>query len=218
MAAEVAQNISDMMTTTAANLAALNVTGFVGEAANLKTALASAAKMAGLGYIQTPGTNAEKMKSAAIMGAFMLTPLPAGLLPKTWQAIAANVAENVGVSAFGGSYDKSVPWSQKIPQLLMDTVFGAQVKGKNKGVKAPTAPEAPTAGAEPPAVPEAGKPAIAPAETAAPRTLAQIQQESLDAFNKTQVTAPEPTLPPDAQPIKNQGRKPNVADVVPGAT
>ena len=132
ISAEIANNLSSMAADTAANLAMLNVSGFVGKSATMKAAMVDAGKMAALAFVQTPGTTTEKLKQAAIMAAFMLTPVPAGMLPKDWQAKAANIAENLALSAVAGNYGKDVPLAQKIPQVVMDTAFGAVVKGKGK--------------------------------------------------------------------------------------
>jgi len=132
ISAEIANNLSSMAADTAANLAMLNVSGFVGKSATIKAAMVDAGKMAALAFVQTPGTTTEKLKQAAIMAAFMLTPIPAGMLPKDWQAKAANIAENLALSAVAGNYGKDVPLAQKIPQVVMDAAFGAVVKGKGK--------------------------------------------------------------------------------------
>jgi len=135
--AEIAQNIATKAMTAAANLAMLNISGFVGKGATLKQAAIDAGKMAALAYAQTPGDNFAKLKQATIMAAFMLTPIPAGMLPKDWQAKVANVAENVILSGISGGYGAEVPTADAASQLAMDVAFGAVVKGRGGKIEKP---------------------------------------------------------------------------------
>jgi len=136
--AEFSQNLANMMAETAANLAVLGVSKVFSGGTKLVPNLKAAGKMAMLAFAQTPGTVAEKSKAAALMGAFALTPIPASKMPKDWMAKAVNIVENLGLSEISGKgLTSDTPWTQKIPQALLDTLFGIGAKAGGKTIKLP---------------------------------------------------------------------------------
>jgi hypothetical protein len=183
--AEVAQDIGNMALDTAANLAVLNASSFFGKGATFAQSLADAAKMAALAYVQTPGTQAEKFKAAAVMGAYALSPIPAGKLPKDWQAKIANIAENVVINTISGNYGGDTAWTKKIPQAVLDTLFGVMAKGR--GSKDPNA-----------VIPEADKQKIMAAMAKVGADAIKTPEVNLPPITAEELAAkpPETGLPP----------------------
>lgn len=149
--ATIAQNIGEQMIQNAVLLAGLGITPIMGKAATTRTAVANAAKMAGISFVQTPGTVADKAQAAAHSGLFMLTPIPASKLPSDWTARLVNIVENIGIDALGtaapayqqakqdaktnGTTVATELAKYAIPALFNDTVFGLMgTSAKGKGM------------------------------------------------------------------------------------
>jgi hypothetical protein len=200
--AEVSQNLANMMAETAANLAVLGVSKVFSGGTKLIPNVKAAGKLAMLAYAQTPGNQSDKLKAAALMGAFALTPIPASKMPKDWMAKAVNIVENIGLGAVAGNYSGEVPWTQKIPQIILDSVFGLAAKGK--GVKLPEPTTRSAEFSKPPkdvgVIPET-LPIEQPTRVEVPVTASKPSEAPVEAVKAPEVAPKPATMPVEASKV-----------------